>query len=152
MSSGHHGCDSAKISINKVTVKIKKNENNHYRGLHIVVIVPENGYVLWAKVFDTYKSSDEFDDSTHKIPEGYIVVAACKDDCVTKLSQYGKQWFANMGSVEIWNLEYRQGFAFVGISGRKEFYEKRATDLKDRVVITKLFNKRAVDPIDESEL
>ena len=51
------------------------------------MIVPENGYVLWAKVFDTYKTSEELDRFIHgAAAEGDIVIAACKDDCVTNLS------------------------------------------------------------------
>ena len=30
-----------------------------------------------------------------------IVIAACKDDCVTNLSEAGKQWFIDMGSEDI---------------------------------------------------
>ena len=41
-------------------------------------------------------------------------MAACKDDCVTKLSEKGKKWFQSMGSKEIAHLEYHQGFAFIG--------------------------------------
>ena len=73
-----------------------------------------------AKVFDTYKTSDAFDEFISKaLPEGRIIAAACKDECVSKLSQKGKQWFANMGSKEIWNLGYREAFSFTGISGGK---------------------------------
>ena len=53
------------------------------------------------------------------IPDGHIVVAACKDDCVTKLSEKGKLWFENMGSKDILKLKYRCGFAFIGIFGGK---------------------------------
>ena len=68
-----------------------KNENKHYRGLHIVVINTPYGTVEFAKVFDTYKSSAELDDFIDQgVPEHYIVVVACKDDCVTNLSNKAK--------------------------------------------------------------
>ena len=30
------------------------------------------------------------------------------------------EWLGEMGSHEIWNLEYRQGFAFIGTYGKLE--------------------------------
>ena len=66
---------------------MEENEEGHYRGLHIVIINPKTGIVENAKVFDTYKSSDEFDDFISSgIPYGYIIVAACKDECSRRLS------------------------------------------------------------------
>lgn len=62
-----------------------------------------------ARIFDTYDEGEEFDQFIDecKVPEGFIIVAASQDECVTNLSGKGKQWFADMGSKEIWNLEYR---------------------------------------------
>lgn len=75
------------MKINNQKVAVLKNENNDFRGVHIYLINPENGLVVVAKVFDTYKSPDYFDGLiSQKIPEGYIVVAACKDDMITSLS------------------------------------------------------------------
>ena len=53
-------------------------------------------------------------------------MAACKDDCSHNLSITAKLWFANMGSTEIWHVGYREGFAFIGVSGRQDAVEKRA--------------------------
>ena len=123
-------------------VKVEKNTSNHDRGLHIVLINPKNGEILKAKVFDTYKSSSEFEafiDSPN-VPAGCILVAACKDDCVTNLSQKAKAWFAKMGSKEIWNLEYRQGFAFIGTTDQETACsEQRGNFQKDTVQVTQCF-------------
>lgn len=64
------------------------NENNHFRGLHIVAFDPAHGNVEVAKVFDTYESSHKLDSmiSNNLIPEGHIVAVACKDDCTKNLS------------------------------------------------------------------
>ena len=87
---------------------MEKTKNTHHRGLHMVIINSENGKVETAKVFDTYKSSKEFDEFTARdLPYGHIVVAACKDDCVTNMSAPAMAWFEEMGSREIWNLKYR---------------------------------------------
>ena len=132
--------------MNDVPVDVDVNEHDHYRGLHIVVIDPTDGSVEWATVFDTYESPEGFDGFIAKdlhLKQGSIVAAACKDDCATKLSLRGRQWFANMGSKEIWNLGYRQGFAFIGISGREEVNEKRAIQTEDQVSVGQLFHFNA---------
>ena len=64
-----------------------------------MIINPARGQVEEAKVFDTYNSSAEFDKFIENdIPDGYILVAACKDDCTKRLSQGAKAWFQKMGS------------------------------------------------------
>ena len=96
------------------------NESGHYRGLHVVVINPNTGKVDFKNVFDTNQSSEALETFIDTgITEGFIIVAACKDDCVTNMSDKVVQWFADMGSKEIYDLKYRQGFAFIGLSNRK---------------------------------
>ena len=53
-----------------------------------------------AKVFDTYDDEGLDFDRFVKQPllDGLIVIAACKDDCTSNLSDNAKQWFADMGS------------------------------------------------------
>ena len=66
---------------------MEANENGHYRGIHIVIINRANSRVMIGRVFDTYKSSKAFEEFiAEPIPDGYIIVAACQDDCVTNLS------------------------------------------------------------------
>ena len=132
---------------------VPKNESGHFRGLHIVVINPLDCSVVFAKVFDTYASSDGFDNfiRTSKIPEGFIIVAACKDDCTAKLSDKAKTWFTtNMGSKEISQLFYRCGFAFIGIFGKSEadqMNERRALSASKQVYTTQIFQVSAnVEP------
>ena len=87
---------------------VMKNESGHFRGLHIVVINPDDGKVFFAKCFDTYKTCKGFDRFIlYGAPPGFIVIAACKDDCVTFLSQDAKKWFGIMGSSAIYELSYR---------------------------------------------
>ena len=77
---------------------LEPNENFHFRGMHIVVLHPENGKVFWAKVFDTYISSEKLEHFITTIPDGYIIAAGCKDECTRNLSDTVKEWFGNMGS------------------------------------------------------
>ena len=108
---------------------MEKNENNHYRGLHIVVINPRNCKVETAKVFDTYNSSFEFDKLIlDEIPQGHILIAACQDDCITKLSYDAKTWFTSMSSREILRLKYREGFAFIHTVGKMSCNEKKSSN------------------------
>lgn len=84
----------AKITVNGETVVVEQNENDHFRGLHIVIINPKNGKIELASVFDTYESSDVLDGFIGKAKmDGFIIVAACKDECVRHLSFAVKKWF-----------------------------------------------------------
>ena len=104
-SGGFDGDDFAEITINNVKVVLEKNEHGHFRGLHVVVVNGSSGKIEFAKVFDTYKTSSAFDEFTdNPIPEGYIVIAACQDECTASLSEKGRQWFRNMGSKSITEL------------------------------------------------
>lgn len=129
------------ISVNDEPVAVEKNVNDHDRGLHVVLINPETKKVEWSKVFDTYAKAEGFDYfvGNVEIPGGFIVAAACKDDCASHLSDVGKSWFRFMGSKEIDHLEYRQGFAFVGIFGKEDMTEKRASSLGEAVTISRVF-------------
>ena len=113
MSAGYAAGNFARIYLNDRQITLLPNENKHDRGLHMVVINPASGKVVLAQVFDTYKSSDMFEELFVKskrmleLSFGYIVAAACKDDCVRNLSEDAKQWFSDMGSKEIKNLGFR---------------------------------------------
>ena len=88
ISAGHKAGNYAKIMINSLPIlSMKKNENGHLRGFHIVTINPVNGKVKDARVFDTYRSSEKFDEFIMtSIPHGYIVALAGCDDCVNNIS------------------------------------------------------------------
>ena len=60
-SAGFSAGNFATITINEIPVYMQKNENGHYRGLHIAVINPENGEIVLAQVFDTYETSEKLD-------------------------------------------------------------------------------------------
>lgn len=53
------GGDHAKILINDVPVQVEGPE--YTRGFHIVIVDPADGGIQLNKVFDTYKSSEEFE-------------------------------------------------------------------------------------------
>lgn len=99
------------ITVNDSPIVVDTNQNNHYRGLHIVIISSFTGKIVYASIFDTYKTSnrlESFIDQVYSVfPKGYIVVAACMDDCVTSLSDKAKDWFISLGSEEITKLKYR---------------------------------------------
>ena len=52
---------------------------------------------------------------------------------MTSMSQKVKDWFKQMGSSEIGNLKYREGYAFIGINGVANGNEKKAQNEKDEV-------------------
>ena len=140
VSSGFDGRDYARITINDAQVPVKENHTGNYRGLHIVIINPENGHISFAGVFDTYTSSEHLEKFiAHDVPRNHIIVAACKDECVKNLSQTCKMWLSDMGSKEIWNLEYRCSYAFIGISGKQKAIEQRSTFSIKEALVTQIF-------------
>ena len=62
------------------------------------------------------------------------------DECASKLSDAGKEWFRNLGSREINKLKYRQSWAFIGIKGRNLSYEKRGINIGQKVGLNKVFH------------
>ena len=109
-SSGFEGENLAEISINGKVLEMPKNENDHFRGLHIAIINQHTGAIIDTKVFDTYSSQLEFNSYISRgeyVKEGNIVAVACKDDCTKKLVRLGHMWFEYMGSEEISKLQFR---------------------------------------------
>ena len=107
-SAGFGGGNFAEISINNEVIPVEKNENDHDRGLHVVVYDGGQDKVETARAFDTYLGGAELDNFiATEIPDGSVIAAACKDDCVRNLSEDAKQWFSDMGSKEIKNLGFR---------------------------------------------
>ena len=140
ISAGYEAGDYAQITVNGRIVDVEQNSDGHFRGLHIVVLNPKTGQVEFAKVFDTHKSPDEFEDFCLKdIPTDYIIVAACKDDCSMNISEVSKCWFSGMGSTKIWNVGYRQGFAFIGKMGLGKVIENVATVTDFQVNVQQVF-------------
>ena len=92
ISRGFNAGNSCDITINNEKLNIPENINGNDRGLHLVMINRSNLLVEFSKVFDTYKSGEEFDDFLRNkyFPMGQIVIAACKDDCVSSLSDEAK--------------------------------------------------------------
>ena len=60
-SAGFNGGNFARMTINEVPVDLEPNVNGHYRGLHVVIINPNSGEIVKRQVFDTYRSSEIFE-------------------------------------------------------------------------------------------
>ena len=86
------GGNFARITIDGVPILIERNPSDNYRGLHIVVLNASSGEVILAKVFDTYESSQLFEEfiDSKSIDHGNIVVGACQDECANQLSAKAK--------------------------------------------------------------
>ena len=63
-------------------------ENHKDRGLYLVIFDMKQGSIEYNMCFDTYKSSQVFERFIDGvvISKGSVVIIACKDDCVTNLS------------------------------------------------------------------
>ena len=160
-SGGWNAGNFAQIKVNGEKVKLRNNSSGHDRGLHLVVIDQKTGEVTAAQVFDTYQSSDAIEKfiSSDGVPQGSIVVAACKDDFQRALSANCTQFFEEkMNSREISKVQYRHGYVFMGIlGGAGAVSEKRAQNPSEKVTITQVFmtqkealasqNSEKVDPV-----
>ena len=79
-SAGFHAGNFANMKLNNdAAITVEPNENGHYRGLHIVIMSPNTGIVVFAKIFDTYKSSEALDSfiENNSYERGHIILAAC---------------------------------------------------------------------------
>ena len=74
------------------------------------------------------------------------MAAACKDDCTTKLSKRGISWFETLGSKELKNLEYRCGFAFIGVVGGTNPIEKISENPASLASATQIFQVNEEEP------
>lgn len=61
LSSGFEGENEAIISVDNNPIIVKPNDSGNYRGLHLVLVDPKTYSMVFAKVFDTYKSSDDLE-------------------------------------------------------------------------------------------
>lgn len=64
-------------------------------------------------------------DFKEKLPPYCIIVAAAKDEASEKLSKDAKALFRDLGSKQISNLKFREGWAFIGVRGVKKASEKK---------------------------
>lgn len=88
-SAGFEAGNYARITLNDVEVPVnKKNLNGTDRGLHVVILDTSTMEVVQQEVFDTHETSTvlELYISRGVPPEGFIIIAACKDDIAKELS------------------------------------------------------------------
>lgn len=101
------------------------------RGINIVALCFNTHNLLYTGSYDTYNSSSEstrlvndLKDVT-KIPKSCVIVATVKDEASNNLSTDCKNIFKSMGSNEIQNLGYREGWSFICVNGSQRCAEKR---------------------------
>lgn len=101
----------------------------------MVLIDPFKASIVHSEVFDTYISSENFNKFIlREIPNGFIVVAACKDDCMTGLSIKAKEWFVKLGSEQIYDLKYQHAFTFIGVKGYTQKTSEKLGSKKSETV------------------
>lgn len=54
------------------------------------------------------------------------MIVAVKDEGSKQFSKEARSLFENIGSKEVTQLAYREGWGFIGVKGQKQFVEKRA--------------------------
>jgi len=98
------------------------------RGLNVVALEPFKHEIVLNQAYDTYgdaKASKRFVKDFKRLPTGSVIVIGVKDEASNKLSGEAKDVFAALGSKEVANLKFREGFAFIGVKGQIKFLEKR---------------------------
>ena len=113
-----------RVISSKVSVKVLVNDEQVYadelpaanRGIHIVLLNQQNGFVMGSRVFDTY--SDNQDDELslylgHVSDDNRLIVFAVKDEGSYKLSDAVRHQIEMLGSTKIGLLGWRCMWAFV---------------------------------------
>ena len=108
-----------------------------------MIVNPNNGKVASAKAYDGFETYDEMDkqiDVWKAIPEGHIIIAACNDECMIMKHMDARQFFADQGSSEIWDVTPgKAAWVFLGTKGRQDPMEKRATTIAEAVNVQQIF-------------
>ena len=97
------------------------------RGFNIALFAGKNHELISVKTYDTYGDKDasaSMVEDFASIQVGTVIVAAVMDEGSRQLSQEAKDLFNDMGAKEINNLQFRQGYIFMGMKGAKNHIEK----------------------------
>jgi hypothetical protein len=133
LSQGYLTGNNARVVVNDEDVLEKAG-----RGINVVVLAGANHEVILSKSFDTFASSKQAEDmaaTLAAIPVGSVIIAAVKDEASKRLSQSAKDIFINMGSKEVSQLGFREGWFFIGIKGTKSHLEKRGADVNGGLIL-----------------
>ena len=60
-SSGFDHGNKAVINVDRRSVKMNRDDSNEFRGMNVAIIDPNDGRIRHGRVFDTFKSSEEFE-------------------------------------------------------------------------------------------
>lgn len=132
-SSGFVSGNKATIMVNDKNILEKPN-----RGINVAVLAGQNHEAIFVKTYDTFgseKASEQLAADLATVPLGSVIVAAVRDEASSKLTQSVKDFFSNMGSKEINQLQYRDGWLFLGIKGTKSHVEKRGKSVDASVIL-----------------
>jgi len=114
VSGGKEHGDRASVMVNG----IESAENK--RGYSVVAIHPEQGYVLWADVFDTDASREEsrrLTEALRRLARGAIVVAAVKDEASSALTDEAVLALRSLGGRKDIRGRYRVSHLLIGVKG-----------------------------------
>lgn len=104
------------------------NHDSGKRGLNVVALEPFKHELILNQSYDTFgdaKASAKFVKDFKKLPKASVIIIGVKDEASKRLSGEAKEVIKALGSEEIVNLGFRQGFAFIGVKGQIKFLEKR---------------------------
>lgn len=109
------------------------------RGLNVVALDPFKHEVIGNNSYDTYgdaKASKRFVRDFKRLPTGAVIVIGVRDEASKRLSGEARDVIKALGSQEIANLGFRQGFAFIGVKGQVKFLEKRGDSVGTGAILS----------------
>lgn len=108
------------------------------RGFNVVALAGQNHEVMHMATYDTYAdaaASDRMVKDFASAPVGTVIIAVVKDEGRKQLSQAAMDIFIGMGAKEIQNLQFREGYLFMGIKGTRSHLEKRGGQVNAGMIL-----------------
>lgn len=131
VSAGHGAGDVADFLLDNQPIAVRGPEGR--RGLNVVVIDPTKGNVVSATSYDLWGDTDQANkqlaEALNKVPPGYYILAALKDSGMEKLSLDAMEALEEFGATIESRLDFREGYALIGVKGASALGEKRGPQM-----------------------
>ncbi|XP_008938574.1 PREDICTED: protein FAM3B, partial [Merops nubicus] len=98
---------------------ISEEKSNVGRGINIAIVNYKTGKVTSTNFFDMWEGdhSGEMMAFIKNAPEGSLLLMVTHDDGSTRLKSDAKKLIEELGSKEIWNMNFRSSWAFIAAKG-----------------------------------
>jgi len=126
VSAGYDSGDIADFFVDDQLVPIIGSEGR--RGINVVVIDPGSQRILSARSYDvwgdTTNQNSRLASDLTQVPPGHIVLVALKDSGMEKITEVALDALAGVGCTLEESLDFREGYALIGVKGGKAMVER----------------------------